>query len=177
MARALVGLDQSTMGGRTMDNGIGIPARYLTDLAPAREDWALKDVLVRHRLLALDRRYLFALPNITVGRVTEETVRELEQIAVEFETLLRGDPSISPRFSEAAVRVRIGDALGSAAWACEALQEPGRARALFMAAAVIHGCAGADEKARRCRTEFDRLNFYHAGEAPVTARPAPSAAC
>src|SRR5262249_29328062 len=89
------------------------------------------------------------LPNITVGRVTDEIVRELEQIAVEYETLLRGGASISPRFSEAAVRVKIGDALGSAAWACEALQEPDRARAFFMAAAIIYPPAGAPAPRRR----------------------------
>src|SRR5262245_62254713 len=128
-----------------MNDGIGMRAQQTTDHGLAREGWPLNDVLIRHRLLALDRRYLFTLPNITVGRVTDEIVRELEQIAVEYETLLRGGASISPRFSEAAVRVKIGDALGSAAWACEALQEPDRARAFFMAAAIIYTRAGATE--------------------------------
>src|SRR5262245_14217658 len=113
-----------------MSEGSGIRAQRPTGDGPARPGWPLHDVLIRHRLLALDRRYLFALPNITVGRVTGEIVLELEQIAVEYDTLLRGGAAISPRFSEAAVRVKIGDALGSAAWACEALQEPDRARAL-----------------------------------------------
>jgi len=142
-----------------------------TDRGPTREGWPLNDALIRHRLLALDRRYLFALPNITVGRVTAEIVQELEQIAVEYETLLRGGASISPRFSEATVRVKIGDALGSAAWACEALQEPDRARAFFMAAALIYKRAGAPEKARRCRAELDRLNFYRADGAPAARSP------
>jgi hypothetical protein len=144
-----------------------------TDCGPTREGWPLNDVLIRHRLLALDRRYLFALPNITVGRVTGEIVQELEQIAVEYETLLRAGASISPRFSEAVVRVKIGDALGSAAWACEALQEPDRARAFFMAASIIYTRAGAPEKARRCRMELERLNFYRAGDAaPAPVRAA-----
>jgi len=159
-----------------MDDGIGIRAQRPTDQEPAREGWPLNDVLIRHRLLALDRRYLFALPNITVGRVTGEIVHELEQIAVEYETLLRGGASISPRFSEAAVRVKIGDALGSAAWASEALQDPERARSLFIAAALIYARAGAAEKARRCRMELDRLNFYRADAGPVAARDARSAA-
>jgi hypothetical protein len=159
-----------------MSDGIGMRAQQATDHGPAREGWPLNDVLIRHRLLALDRRYLFALPNITVGRVTQEIVRELEQIAVEYETLLRGGASISPRFSEAAVRVKIGDALGSAAWACEALREPERARAFFMAAAIIYTRAGAAEKAHRCRMELDRLNFYRAGEAPMPTPAARAAA-
>ena len=158
-----------------MSDGIGTRAQQPTDRGPVREGWPLNDVLIRHRLLALDRRYLFALPNITVERVTSEIVRELEQIAVEYETLLRGGASISPRFSEAAVRTKIGDALGSAAWACEALQEPDRARAFFMAAAIIYTRAGATEKSHRCRMELDRLNFYRAGEAMPTP-PARTAA-
>lgn len=145
-----------------MSDGIGTGAKQSTDHQPTREGWPLNDALIRHRLLALDRRYLFALPNITIGRVTAEIVQELEQIAVEYETLLRAGASLSPRFSEAAVRVKIGDALGSAAWACEALRDPDRARAFFMAAALIYKRAGAPEKARRCRTELDRLNFYGA---------------
>ena len=154
-----------------MNDGIGIRAQRPTDHEPVREGWPLNDVLIRHRLLALDRRYLFALPNITVGRVTLEIVHELEQIAVEYETLLRGGASISPRFSEAAVRVKIGDALGSAAWACEALRDPERARTLFMTAAIIYTRAGAAEKARRCRMELDRLNFYGAGDPTPPIRP------
>jgi hypothetical protein len=164
------------MGGIAMSDGIGVRAQQPTDHGPTRACWPLDDVLIRHRLLALDRRYLFALPSITVGRVTGEIVRELEQIAVEYDTLLRGGAAISPRFSEAAVRVKIGDALGSAAWACEALQDPERARAFFMAAAIIYTRAGATEKARRCRMELDRLNFYGAGNAPAAAPPTRAAA-
>ena len=52
-----------------MSDGIAMGAKQPTDHAPAREGWPLNDVLIRHRLLALDRRYLFALPNITVGRI------------------------------------------------------------------------------------------------------------
>ena len=159
-----------------MSDGIGTGAKQSTDHQPTREGWPLNDALIRHRLLALDRRYLFALPNITVGRVTGEIVQELEQIAVEYETLLRAGASLSPRFSEAAVRVKIGDALGSAAWACEALRDPDRARAFFMAAALIYKRAGAPEKARRCRVELERLNFYGTGTAPVVAPAARPAA-
>ena len=130
----------------------------------------LRDLADPDHLPALDRRYAFALPNITVGRVTDAIVRELEQIAVEYDTLLRGGAALSSRFSEAAVRAKIGDALGSAAWACEALQEPERARAFFMAAAIIYTRAGATEKARRCRMELDRLNFYRASDAAPAAR-------
>src|SRR5262249_14888442 len=155
-----------------MSDGSGMRSQQAKHHGPAREGWLLNDVLIRHRLLALDRRYLFALPNITVGRVTDEIVRELEQIAVEYDTLLRGGAARSPRFSEADVRVKIGDALGSAAWACEALQEPERARAFFMAAAIIYTRAGAPEKARRCRMELDRLNFYRASDAPAVRPPA-----
>jgi hypothetical protein len=143
-----------------MNDGIGFRAQHTTD-GPAPEGWRLDDVLLRHRLLALDRRYLFALPNITVGRVTSEIVHELERIAVEYETLLRGGAASSPCFSEAAVRVKIGDALGSAAWACEALQEPARARTFFMAAKLIYARADAAEKARRCQLELHRLDFYN----------------
>ena len=61
-------------------------------------------VLMRHRLLALDRRYLFALPNITVGRVTREIVSELQQIAVEYDELLKGELSVlgAPQRSDGA---------------------------------------------------------------------------
>ena len=145
-----------------MNDGIGIRVQRPTD-GPAPEGWPLDDVLLRHRLLALDRRYLFALPNITVGRVTSEIVHDLEQIAVEYETLLRGGAASSPCF-EAAVRVKIGDALGSAAWACEALQEPERARTFFMAAKLIYARADATEKARRCQLELHRLDFYNRGQ-------------
>ena len=69
-------------------------------------------VLMRHRLLALDRRYLFALPNITVGRVTREIVSELQQIAGEYDELLKGELTLPVRLSEATVRTKIGDALG-----------------------------------------------------------------
>ena len=130
-----------------------------------------QDVLMRHRLLALDRRYLFALPNITVGRVTREVVHELQEIAGEYEDVLNGAPSLSLRLSEQTVRTKIGDALGSAAWACEALQEPEQARAHFVAAAVAYTRAGATEKARRCRMELDRLNLHGVGDAPLASRP------
>jgi hypothetical protein len=146
-----------------MNDGIGIREQRPTD-GPAPEGWPLNDALLRHRLLALDRRYLFALPNITVGRVTREIVHELEQIAVEYEALLRGGAASSPHFSEAAVRVKIADALGSAAWACEALQDPERARTFFLAAAMIYTRAGALEKGRRCQLELHRLDFYRRGQ-------------
>ena len=100
-------------------------------------------VLMRHRLLALDRRYLFALPNITVGRVTREIVSELQQIAGEYDELLKGELTLPARLSEATVRTKIGDALGSAAWACEALHEPEQARVHFVAAAIAYTRAGA----------------------------------
>jgi hypothetical protein len=127
-------------------------------------------VLMRHRLLALDRRYLFALPNITVGRVTREIVRELQQIAGEYDELLKGELTVSARLSEATIRTKIGDALGSAAWACEALQEPEQARVHFVAAAIAYMRAGATGKARQCHRELHRLNFYGGGEAPSEAR-------
>ena len=127
-------------------------------------------VLMRHRLLALDRRYLFALPNITVGRVTREIVSELQQIAGEYDDLLKGELSVSARLSEATVRTKIGDALGSAAWACEALHEPEQARVHFVAAAIAYTRAGASEQARRCRMELHRLNFYRGGDLPSASR-------
>ena len=150
-----------------------VRAQRPADHAPAQEGWPLNDVLIRHRLLALDRRYLFALPNITVGRVTREIVHELQQIAGRVRRAADGRSCPLGRASaSSAVRVKIGDALGSAAWACEALQEPEQARAYFVAAAVAYTRAGATEKARRCRMELDRLNFYGAGDAPtaVSAR-------
>jgi hypothetical protein len=150
------------------DQRTELRAQPPADHAPAWEGWTVNDVLLRHGLLALDRRYLFALPNITVGRVTREIVHELQQIAVEYDGLLTTGASSSPRFSEQAVRVKIGDVLGSAAWACEALQEPEQARAYFVAAAVAFTRAGATAKARRCRMELERLNFYGAGDAPTT---------
>jgi hypothetical protein len=70
-------------------------------------------VLMRHHLLALDRRYLYALLNITVGRVTCEIVLELQQIASEYDELLKGELSVSARLNEATVGPKIGDALGS----------------------------------------------------------------
>lgn len=127
-------------------------------------------VLMRHRLLALERRYLFALPNITVGRVTREIVSELQQIAGEYDGLLKSGAPVSTRFSEQAVRTKIGDALGSAAWACEALQEPEQARVHFVAAAAAYLKAGATGKARQCHRELYRLNFYRGGDAPSAAR-------
>jgi len=127
-------------------------------------------VLMRHRLLALDRRYLFALPNITVGRVTREIVSELQQIAGEYDELLKGELTLPARLSEATVRTKIGDALGSAAWACEALREPEQARVHFVAAAIAYTRAGASEQARRCRMELHRLNFYQGGDLPSASR-------
>ena len=154
-------------------NELRAPRR--AERGPAREGWPLRDVLIRHRLLALDRRYLFALPNITVGRATREIVHELEQIAADYEELLKGGLSVSAHFSVRAVRTKIGDALGSAAWACESLQEPEQARARFLAAVATFTKAGATEKARRCLAELHRLNFYGAGDAPAAARPRRSA--
>ena len=127
-------------------------------------------VLMRHRLLALDRRYLFALPNITVGRVTREIVRELQQIAGEYDELLKGELTVPARLSEATVRTKVGDALGSAAWACEALNEPEQARVHFVAAAIAYTRAGANDQARRCRMELHRLNFYRGGDLPSASR-------
>jgi hypothetical protein len=127
-------------------------------------------VLMRHRLLALDRRYLFALPNITVGRVTREIVSELQQIAGEYDELLKGELTLPARLSEATVRTKIGDALGSAAWACEALNEPEQARVHFVAAAIAYTRAGANDQARRCRMELHRLNFYRGGDLPSASR-------
>lgn len=127
-------------------------------------------VLMRHRLLALDRRYLFALPNITVGRVTREIVSELQQIASEYDELLKGELTVRARLSEATVRTKIGDALGSAAWACEALNEPEQARVYFVAAAIAYTRAGANDQARRCRMELHRLNFYRGGDLPSASR-------
>ena len=54
-----------------MSDAIGMRSKQASDHGPTRKGWPLKDVLIRHRLLALDRRYAFALPNITVGRVTD----------------------------------------------------------------------------------------------------------
>jgi hypothetical protein len=127
-------------------------------------------VLMRHRLLALDRRYLFALPNITVGRVTREIVSELQKIAGEYNELLEGELSVSARLNEATVRTKIGDALGSAAWACEALREREQAREHFVAAAAAYLKAEATGKARQCHRELHRLNFYSGGDAPSNAR-------
>ena len=142
------------------DKGTELRAQRPADRAAGREGWPVNDVLIRHRLLALDRRYLFALPSITVGRVTRDIVHELRQIAVDYEDLLKSGLSVSAHFSERAVRAKIGDALGSAAWACEALQDPEQARAHFLAAVAVYTRAGATDKARRCLTELDRLNFY-----------------
>ena len=127
-------------------------------------------VLMRHRLLALDRRYLFALPNITVGRVTREIVSELQQIAGEYDELLKGELTVPARLSEATDRTKVGDALGSAAWACEALNEPEQARVHFVAAAIAYTRAGANDQARRCRMELHRLNFYRGGDLPSASR-------
>ena len=127
-------------------------------------------VLMRHRLLALDRRYLFALPNITVGRVTHEIVSELQQIAGEYDELLKGELTVAARLSEATLRTKVGDALGSAAWACEALNDPEQARVHFVAAAIAYTRAGANDQARRCRMELHRLNFYRGGDLPSASR-------
>ena len=158
------------------DKGTELRAQRPADHAPAREGWPLNDVLIRHRLLALDRRYLFALPNITVGHVTREIVHELRQIAVDYEELLKGGLSVSAHFSERAVRGKIGDALGSAAWACEALQDTEQARVHFLAAVAVYTRAGATDKARRCLTELHRLNFYGLGDVPAAPPRARQAA-
>jgi len=55
-------------------------------------------------------------------------------------------------------------------------QEPDRARACFMDAGIIYARAGAPEKARRCRMELNRLNFYRGSDAPSPARRARAAA-
>jgi hypothetical protein len=63
-------------------------------------------------------------------------VLELRQIASKYDELLKGEPSVSARLNEATVGTKIGDALGSAALACEALQEPEQARVHFVTAAA-----------------------------------------
>jgi hypothetical protein len=158
------------------EKGTELRAQRPADRAACWQGWPVNDVLIRHRLLALDRRYLFALPNITVGRVTREIVHELRQIAVDYEELLKGGLSVSAHFIERAVRGKIGDALGSAAWACEALQDPEQARAHFLAAVAVYTRAGATEKARRCLTELHRLNFYGMGDVPAASTGARQAA-
>ena len=73
------------------------------------------------------------------------------------------------------MRAKIGDALGSAAWACEALESE-QARAHFLAAVAVYTRAGATDKARRCLTELDRLNFYGLGALPAAPARARQAA-
>ena len=66
------------------DKGTELRVQRPVDHAASPVGWPVNDVLIRHRLLALDRRYLFALPSITVGRVTRDIVHELRQIAVDY---------------------------------------------------------------------------------------------
>jgi hypothetical protein len=86
------------------DKGTELRVQRPVDHAASPVGWPVNDVLIRRRLLALDRRYLFALPSITVGRVTRDIVHELRQIAVDYEDLLRSGLSVSAHFSERAVR-------------------------------------------------------------------------
>ena len=68
------------------EKGTELRVQRPVDHAASPVGWPVNVVLMRHRLLALDRRYLFALPSITVGRVTREIVSELQQIAGEYES-------------------------------------------------------------------------------------------
>jgi len=142
---------------------------------PAPAGWRELELLTRHRVRALERRYLFALPKITVGRVTREIVHELLDIAEEYETLLKGGAAVGLSVDVQHVRTKIGDAIGSAAWACEALHEPEQARGHFVAAEMVYTRAGAIEQARRCRMELHRLSLYGASE-PTPERPPARAA-
>ena len=143
---------------------------------PAPAGWRELDLLTRHRVLTLERRYLFALPKITVGRVTREIVHELLDIAEEYETLLKGGAAVGLSVDVQQVRTKIGDAIGSAAWACEALHEPELARGHFVAAEMAYTRAGAVEQARRCRMELHRLSFYGASDSTPPRRPTRAAA-
>jgi hypothetical protein len=108
------------------EKGTELRVQRPVDHAASPVGWPVNDVLIRRRLLALDRRYLFALPSITVGRVTRDIVHELRQIAVDYEDLLRSGLSVSAHFSERAVRAKIGDALARPRGPARRLQIPSR---------------------------------------------------
>ena len=121
------------------------------DHAPAWRAGRLKRRILRHRgLLALDQRYLFALPNITVGRVTREIVPSCEQIAVEYDGLA-DDQGVSSRRASASRRCsedrrRAGLRRRGPG---EALQEPEQARAYFRGGGGRLHAGGGDREARR----------------------------
>ena len=89
------------------EKGTELRVQRPVDHAASPVGWPVNDVLIRRRLLALDRRYLFALPSITVGRVTRDIVHEASAIAVDYEDLLRSGLSVSAHFSERAVRAKM----------------------------------------------------------------------
>lgn len=122
----------------------------------------MDDLAKMRRLMAIDRRYMYATVGARPGRTTETTVEQLKAIARDYEQLLQaGAPQMF--FKENDVRVKIADATSAAASACVDLRQYGEAAKLYRAAAASYKTAGKPEEAKRCQTRVAELKYPQDG--------------
>jgi tetratricopeptide (TPR) repeat protein len=122
----------------------------------------MDDLAKMRRLMAIDRRYMYATMAAHPGRSTEATVKELNAIARDYEQLLQaGAPQRF--FKENDVRGKIADAISVAARACTHLHQYQEAAKLYRSAADIYKQAGKPEEVKRCMSSVAELKYPQDG--------------
>jgi tetratricopeptide (TPR) repeat protein len=114
-------------------------------------------------LMAIDRRYMLAMPKRLPGRADETVARELEEICADYERLLQAGPSQSTFFTTEALREKIADLQRSIASTYGSLRRYLEAGRYFEAAAQSYAGIGKMEQAQSCRNDWDRLQFDQDG--------------
>lgn len=121
------------------------------------------DFAKMRRLMAIDRRYMYATMATRPGRTTEAGVEELKAIARDYMQLLQaGTPQRF--FKENDVRGKIADAISAAARACIDLRQYQEAAKLYRSAAASYAVAGKPEEATRCQNRIAELRYPQDGD-------------
>jgi tetratricopeptide (TPR) repeat protein len=121
-------------------------------------------------LMAIDRRYLAALPRTKIGLADEQVLKELEEIAADYQKLLEAGPSRYLFTSEAGLREKIADSRSSAAQVAEILRDYPRAQDHYLAAAEIYTATGKGDQARKVQASLARLKFAQEGNVDAEIR-------
>jgi tetratricopeptide (TPR) repeat protein len=122
----------------------------------------MDDIAKMRRLMAIDRRYMYATMGARPGRTTQATVEELKAIAGDYEQLLKaGTPQMF--YKENELRVKIADSTKAAAQACVDLREYREAAKLYRAAAAAYKTLGKPEEAKRCQERVAELKYPQDG--------------
>ena len=123
----------------------------------------MDDFAKMRRLMAIDRRYMYATMAARPGRTTEAGVEELKAIARAYEQLLQA--GAAERFyKEIEVRGKVADAMSAAARACTDLRQYQEAAKLYRSAAAAYRVAGKPEEATRCQNRIAELKYPQDGK-------------